>query len=300
MRKISFPFIIGLVIFSFAVAAYALAPSIPSPKTVGAPLTITIEEDGDTVIEGARITQITGTTIFAAQYWGTLPVRWIIRTNAKTLFKHRFGNPLVFSQLSMGDFISVEGIFNGSSDSLGIDAKSIKNWSVSTEGSSFAGTVASAPDQSGSFILQIGDGSTVFIKPKATSTVIRGIVSIAPAAIVLGDRVLETTGVYNHLDRSLVADSVKIFQDKQKFAARNFEGKLTRLDGIALPTIATTIVGGKEYTVYLPENTLVLRKDRAKTTLKRFVVGDTVRFYGAIREAEWSVVDAEVLRTLEF
>ncbi|MDP3661655.1 MAG: hypothetical protein Q8R17_02295 [bacterium] len=300
MRKIGFFVISVVAIFSFVYSVFALAPVIPSPKTVGAPLALSIEENGDTVVEGARITQVTGTTIFASQYWGALPVRWIIRTNEKTSFKHRFGNPLVFSQLSMGDFISVEGTFNGSSDSLGIDAKSIKDWSVSTEGSSFAGTVASAPDNSGAFILQIGDGSTVFVKPKATSTVVRGVVLIASSAIALGDRVLETTGVYNHLDRSLSADSVKIFQDKQKFTARNFEGKLTRLDGVTLPTVAAVVVGSKEYTVYLQEKMLVLRKNKNKTTLQRFVVGDTVRFYGAIREAEWSVVDAEVLRTLEF
>lgn len=298
--KIANFLIAGAVIFSVAHRIHALMPEIPSPKTTGAPLSLSIEESGATVLEGARITQITGSTIFAAQYWGMLPVRWIIRTDAKTLFKHRFGNPIVLTQLSIGDFISAEGDFNGSSDSLGINAKSIKDWSVSTEGSTFTGTIVSAPDATGSFILQIGDGSTVFVKPRATSTVLRGIVSIAPAAIVLGDRVLETTGVYNYLDRSLSADSVKIFQDKQKFAARNFEGKLMRLDGTTLPTIAAVTVRDKEYTVYLPEKTLVLRKDKSKTTLKRFVVGDTVRFYGAIREAEWSVVDAEVVRTLEF
>lgn len=293
-------FLVLGAIVAFAQGVFALAPEIPSPKTVGAPLALTIEENGDTVVEGARVTQITGSTLFASQYWGALPVRWIIRTDAKTALKHRFGNPIVLSQFSLGDFISVEGVFNGSSDSLGIDAKSIKDWSVSTEGSTFSGTVVSAPDPSGAFILQIGDGSTIFVKPKATSTMIRGIVSIVPAAIALGDRVLETTGVYNHLDRSLSADSVKIFQDKHKFAARNFEGKLTRLDSVTLPTIAVVNVGGKEYIVNLSEKTIVLRKDKTKTTLQRFVAGDMVRFYGAIREAEWSTVDAEVVRTLEF
>ena len=288
------------IIFSIGQSALALAPVIPSPKTVGAPLALTIEEDGDTMIDGARITQITGSTIFASQYWGSLPVRWIIRTDAKTSLKHRFGNPIVMSQLAVGHFISVEGSFNGSSDSLGVDAKSIKNWSVSTEGSSFAGTVVSAPDIDGAFILQIGDGSTVFVKPKATSTILRGVVSIMPAAIALGDRVLETTGVYNHIDRSLSAENVKIFQDKQKFTPRNFEGKLVRLDSINLPTVMAVNVGGKEYTVHLPDKTIILRKDKSRVTLQRFVAGDIVRFYGAIREAEWSVVDAEVVRTLEF
>lgn len=289
-----------VLLFAGAQGVDALAPVIPSPKTVGAPLSLTIEEDGDTALQGARITQITGTTIFAAQYWGLLPVRWIIRTDSKTLITHRFGNPIVFSQLSVGDFVSAEGAFNGGSDTLGIDAKSIKDWSVSTEGSSFTGTIASAPDQNGSFILQLGDGNTVFVKPKPGASVARGVVAIAPSAIAQGDRVLETTGVYNHLDRSLEANIIKIFQDKKKFAARNFEGELMRLDSTALPTTMLVKTNDGEYRVFLSEKTEIVKKNRAKTTLVRFIAGDTLRFYGALREADWTAVDAEIIRTLEF
>lgn len=288
------------LLFAGAQGVGALAPAIPSPSTVGAPLSLMIEEDGDTALQGARITQITGTTIFAAQYWGLLPVRWIIRTGPKTLFTHRFGNPIVFSQLSVGDFISTEGVFNGGSDTLGMDAKSIKDWSVSTEGSSFAGTVASAPDQNGAFILTLGDGNTVLVKPKPSASVARGVVAITPSAIVAGDRVLEATGVYNHLDRSLAADIVKIFQDQKKFAPRNFEGTLVRLDSTTLPTQMLMKTDEGEYRVYLSEKTNIMKKNRAKTNLVRFVAGDTLRFYGAVREADWSAVDAEVVRTLEF
>ncbi len=300
MTKVGFAWVCAVSSLLFVSSVYALAPVIPSPKTAGSPLSLTIQENGDTALDGARITQITGTTLFAVQYWRELPVRWIIRTDAKTRYTHRFGNPLVFSQLSVGDFLSVEGIFNGSSDSLGVDAMSIKDWSISTEGSSFAGKVTSAPDASGAFILQTEDGSTVFVKPKSGASIVRGVVSITPAAVAIGDRVLQTTGVYNHLDRSLVAESVKIYQDKQKFAGRNFEGTLVRLDGITLPTVAAVKVGDKEYTVHFSEKTEILRKNKSKATLQRFVVGDTIRFYGSVREAEWSVVDAEVVRTLEF
>lgn len=286
--------------FGGTLIAAALAPVIPSPKTAGAPLSLSIADNGDTLLEGARITQITGTTIFAAQYWGTVPVRWIIHTDAKTAYQHRFGNPLVLSQLSVGDFISAQGMFNGGSDTLGIDAQSLKDWSISTEGSTFEGTVASAPIANGEFILKLNDGNTVLVKPKPDASVLRGVVSVLPAAIVQGDRVLTATGVYNHLDRSLVADTIKIFQDKQKFASKNFQGTLVRLDGTALPTVMVVNVGGTEYTVYLSAETDIMRKNRTKATLQRFVAGDTIRLYGAIREAEWTTVDAEIVRTLEF
>lgn len=301
MQKIALCFLLFVFAFSFSgIASAALNPVIPSSKAVGSPLSLSIEDNGDTLIEGARILQISGTTLFAAQYWGVLPVRWVIRTNEKTKYTHRFGNPIVFSKLSVGDFLTIEGAFNGSSDSMGVDAKSIKNWSVSTEGSSFAGKVVSAPDVNGAFILQQGDGNTVFVKPNPNASVLRGVVPIQPAAIVLNDTILESTGVYNHLDRSLAANSIKIYQDKQKFAPRNFEGTMMRLDGTTLPTTATIKVGNTEYRVILSEKASILKKDKSKVTLQRFMEGDKVRFYGSIREAEWTTVDAEVLRTLEF
>jgi ribosomal protein L19 len=273
---------------------------IPSPKSVGAPLSLSIEDSGDTALHGARITQITGTTVFAVQYWELLPVRWVIRTSETTKYAHRFGNPIVFSQLSVGDFLSVEGSFSGTSDSLGVDAKSIKNWSVSTEGSSFEGKVSSLVDQSGVFILTLGDGNTVLVKPRSGAAVTRGVVRVGAGDVRAGDKIIEVTGVYNHLDRSLAADTIKIFQDAKKFAPRNFQGELVRIDATTLPTVIVVRVVGQEYTVYLSDKTEVLRKDKSKVRLERFVVGDTVRFYGRVREAEWTSVDAEVLRTLEF
>jgi hypothetical protein len=62
-------------------------------------------------------------------------------------------------------------------------------------------------------------------------------------------------------------------------------------------------VSGVDYTVKISDKTPVQKKNRAPGQLTRFVAGDTIRFFGAVREEEKTlqdalVVDAEVLRNL--
>jgi hypothetical protein len=56
---------------------------------------------------------------------------------------------------------------------------------------------------------------------------------------------------------------------------------------------------GQIYTVYLNNNSSVLNKEKKATTLSRFEEGDKVRLYGAIREADELLIDAEVIRNMD-
>ena len=84
------------------------------------------------------------------------------------------------------------------------------------------------------------------------------------------------------------------------FAPRNFEGTLKSISGTTLPATLVVTVSGTDYTVYLAKTTVVLKKNRSAATLGRFVVDDTVRFYGAIRQANFTEIDAEIVRDLNF
>jgi tRNA(Ile2) C34 agmatinyltransferase TiaS len=44
----------------------------------------------------------------------------------------------------------------------------------------------------------------------------------------------------------------------------------------------------------------VLNNAKKKTTLSRFVVGDTVRMYGSIRQNNLSEIDVDTIRDLAF
>ena len=93
---------------------------------------------------------------------------------------------------------------------------------------------------------------------------------------------------------------MEVYQDKAVFKAQNFQGTLKSLSGTALPASAVITVGKSDYTVYLPASAKVMSKNRAATTLQRFTAGDTVRFYGSIRQTNLQEIDAEILRNLNF
>jgi len=65
------------------------------------------------------------------------------------------------------------------------------------------------------------------------------------------------------------------------------------------PVSSARLLAGS-YTVYLAKGASVLKKNRAAATLGRFVVDDTVRFYGAVRQTNFTEVDAEIVRDLNF
>jgi hypothetical protein len=59
-------------------------------------------------------------------------------------------------------------------------------------------------------------------------------------------------------------------------------------------------IDGTTYTVHLSAKTSVLNTAKKPANLVRFVVGDTVRLFGAIRKDSLTTIDAEVIRDLAF
>jgi hypothetical protein len=83
------------------------------------------------------------------------------------------------------------------------------------------------------------------------------------------------------------------------FNARNFEGKLKSVNNSGeLPTLVVS-TEGKDYRVFLKKPLIILNKAKNPVSIKRYLEGDTVRVYGAIREAEEPIIDAEVVRNVD-
>ncbi len=83
-----------------------------------------------------------------------------------------------------------------------------------------------------------------------------------------------------------------------KFQPRNFEGVIKSIDSNALPTNMVVTVGGVDYTLSLTVGVTILNNKKEAFSIARFIKGDKVRFYGAIREASPHIVDATILRNL--
>jgi hypothetical protein len=134
-----------------------------------------------------------------------------------------------------------------------------------------------------------------------TSTVIKkGARTIYLSEILKGDKILSVDGAYDYKTNVLSATNIQVYQDKSVFLTRNFQGTLKSISGTSLPVTAVINIDGINYDVYFANGSTVLNNAKAPTSLSRFVVGDTVRFNGTVREMNLSQIDATVFRDLNF
>ena len=166
------------------------------------------------------------------------------------------------------------------------------------EQKTIAGTVATLNRDLGTLTLTDKKLGAITVVPPDTIT--KGARTIVPAELAVGDKVLSASGTFDYSTKTFSASAMEIYQTKSIFVAQNFQGTLKSLSGTALPVSAVITVGTKDYTVYFAAGASIMNKNKAATSLQRFTVGDTVRFYGSIRPTNLSEIDATALRNLNF
>lgn len=255
--------------------------------------------DGKFTATNLVVYQKAGNNLFCRGVWGSAFVRLVVLANPQTLIYKDHGEKALVSDISEGDYIDVQGTLATGADSILITATYIKDTALQTDAKTLSGTVLSVDTSARTLIINEKTyGKTTVLASRATIT--KGVRSIALGDIKAGDKILSVAGTYDHSANSIDASSVDVYQDSAIFTARNFEGTLKSISGSTLPVTLVVNVGGTDYTVYAPAGTAVLKKNRAEASLSRYLTGDTVRFYGAIRQTNLTEVDAEVLRDLNF
>lgn len=283
--------------FASIAQAQVLAPNY-DPRPFGSTLEVHVNDNGSVSIQGARVEQVSGTTIFCKVYWGVSFIRVTVRTNDKTVFEKRFGQKITVKELSVGDFISVTGDLFEGSNSLDVVAKKVKNWSLQTLEESFSGTISELSASPAGYVLNSKTRGKVTLIVASSTPVMKGSLTLGADALGVGVNVTSATGVFNNLNKTLTVQTIRIYQDMAKFKPRNFEGTIKSIDGNTLPTNMIVTVGGVDYTLPLADGVSILNNKRQAFSIARFIKGDKVRFYGAIRESQPNIVDATVLRNL--
>lgn len=300
MRKL---LLLGLFFFAFPVLGFALFNNY-NPGSVGAGKPeLHIKPDGSLLLRSAKVDQVIGSTFFIGINWGELSMRFTIKTDVKTIVTKRYGGNATVSQIKVGDYLDVEGDFFQGSDFFGVQALRIKDWALQEEIGTYSGVILDV--QNSSFTLKTPQNQTITVQLATSSSVNikKGAISITFDRLHKGDAIPHISGVYNYAKNILTADTIMVTQGKTEFLPRNFEGTLKQ---VVTPTVPATIivtVKGIDYTVKISDKTPILKKNKSTAQLARFVSGDTVRFYGAVREEEKTltdalVVDAEVVRNL--
>ena len=256
-----------------------------------------IDRDGNISVRQAKIMQISGNSFYARYYVGLAFIRILIKTDRATDVRRRFGDRILIGQIEVGDIINLEGKIENGADSLSIVASKLVNFSNQKEISSFKGMIIGKGSRDGSFMVLTDNQSQIQINTGTSTQIRKGSRIIPPELVRNGDRVTDTVGTFDHTTKNLEANVLIIHADMSLYHPRNLEGTLKTIS----PSSPATLVlntEGKDYTVILSDKTEILNKARKTVSIKRYLEGDTIRVYGAIREAEEPIIDIEVVRNV--
>lgn len=267
-------------------------------KNFSADQEVHINKEGKVVVTAAKVIQVSGTTVYAQSRFGSSILRWLLPTSDLTRIKKRFGGSIKVSDIAIGDNINFEGVLNTQSDALYVLTSEIINWSRSDEQSTFSGTIAKFATTSRGFVLAAKEGGTVTVLVGATTTISKGKLSITMNEMKIGDKILETSGTLDVPTKTLKATNVVVYQNTAIFQPRNFQGILKSLDPSSKPLSFILTIDGKDYTVRTSADVKIWNTKREAVLPQRYVVGDTVRIYGAIRDTDFSTIDAEIVRNI--
>lgn len=257
-----------------------------------------VTKDGQVSVEGAKIIQFAGSTIYASTKWGQITVRWTIKTNPKTIFLRRAGEVTSIEELSLGDYLTVNGTMDGGSESIIITASKIRDMSIHKERSIFSGTIIDHATTTQGLILKTIYGNQISLHFSGNTIVAKGTRNIHWSEIQIGDKIINASGTFDRASKILETNSATVFLEMTQFGKRNFQGTLKSLTGTTLPMTAIITVDGKDYNVEFSTDTAIMNKARESAPLARFIAGDTVRFYGAIQESNTGMIKANLLRNL--
>ncbi len=301
MKKTLFSFAVFFVV-PFLCSALSGSEYAPGSVGAGSP-EVHIKPDGSIVVHSGHVDMVVGNTFYLGTEWGPLQMRFTLKTDTKTTVTKRYGGNATVSQIKVGDYLDVEGDFFAGSDFFGVQGLRIKDWSLQEEEGVFSGIILDV--QGNLFTLKTPQNQTISVQMSTSSTmsIKKGSIAISFDRLRKGDAVSRAAGIYDYARNMLTAESVLVTPGRAEFLPRNFEGTLKQLVTPTIPATVIVTVKGTDYTVKISDKTPIQKKNKSIAQLARFVVGDTVRFYGAVREEEKTltdalVVDAEVIRNL--
>ncbi|MFA5889297.1 MAG: hypothetical protein WCW47_03210 [Candidatus Paceibacterota bacterium] len=257
---------------------------------------VSITKNGNTTISSVKVMQIFGTTFAARLYWGEAYIRLSVKTDSKTKFFRGTGEATILKEIAEGDILDIAGILEPGSSALTVIASTVKNSSVQKKQTTFSGKVVSVDLSGRKFVLNAKNVGTITVSIATTTQFIKGNRTLDLEHVKAGDTITKTSGDYNLTTKTLVAESVTTHVNLNDYKPKNYEGKLQEVIGITVPTSIKVSINGVSYVVNISNKTSVLNKNRNLVSLSRFVVGDTIRIYGAIQEVDNPIINADIVR----
>jgi RecJ-like exonuclease len=87
---------------------------------------IHVANNGLMLVRGAHVVSIDGTTIRAALGWGATNFAWDVQTDATTLYFDATGKRMTYTDLQIGDIITISGMLVPSESQSIIQAQYVR------------------------------------------------------------------------------------------------------------------------------------------------------------------------------
>lgn len=266
------------------------------PVLVFAGSEVHITKDGLATLTVVKVMQQAGTTFYTRLYWGDSFVRMILKTNSRTKYYRATGEATTINEISEGNSLDVTGELESGTNGLSLIAFTIRNSSVQKEWSTFSGKVSNVDLNVRSLILQTKANGDITVLTSTTTVFTKGSRTLDLEHVKVGDNITKVSGDYDLSTKILVATNINTFVDQNYYKPKLFEGKLVEVTSTTTPISIKVSLSGVVYTINISDKTVVLNKARNNVSLSRFVAGDNIRIYGAIREVDEPIIDVEVVR----
>lgn len=281
------------IMFIIASPFSAGAESSDNPRNVGSTLETHIFDDGKVLVRGAKVTAVSGSVISAATTWGSLTLNWTVNTDASTEIVRKQGGRAAITEVSVGDYVSFQGMLVTTASTPTVQARIVKNWSIQKAKASFFGTIESFGVVSGTFMLKTEERGVIQVTTSATTKVQKGESAGTLGDLAVGIKV-QVKGLMNSATNTFEAETIRVFVERS-VERRVYQGRLKSIaEGVPPPHIILTI-DGVDYQVNIAVDTSILNNAWGRATVVQFKIGDQIRVYGA-KEEQGKIIEATVVR----
>jgi hypothetical protein len=231
-------------------------------------------------------------------YWGDAYVRLLVKGSGTTKVLRSTGESASLNEINEGDLLTMEGELESGGTSLVLIPTLIKNSSDQKKQVALSGTVLSVDNTTNSnVVIMTPKYGAVTALLSTTTQIIRGTKVVSITQIKPKDVVKQVTGSLNLGTRQLETSGLVIYLDPNLFVPKLYTVTLSSINGSSTPTLMVS-QGGTTYTLLTDSKTTFLNKNKQPVSLSRFVSGDTLRIWGALREGEGFLIDTEVVRNM--
>lgn len=188
----------------YALAGSGKAHGTFAPRSTGSTLEVIISDNGKTTVRGAKVTDVSGSTITAQTIWDASSITWTVRTDADTDFIRKSGGASSVGDISEGDYISFSGDLSSGS-SFSVTADVVKNWSLAENRLTLVGTVTDVDDSS--FTLATAARGNVTVRVNGDTDYLNGLSVFGDIDV---DSKVVAYGAYDPSAEVLTASSVSL------------------------------------------------------------------------------------------